>query len=170
MCSSDLRYHYHGFIITEWIGHCKPSLTISKLFGGQMTRLFTVKCFVANYPISFISCGGLYATIALGYMLRIIEYEKEVEQVFTRDNSNGCHVIKTFSDSLWYVYVTFMTVGYGDYCPMTSLGRVIGVFTALLGTLMLSLLAVTIQKFYNLEPRELNVSDTLNILDCPVYR
>jgi hypothetical protein len=120
-----------------------------------MTRLFTVKCFITNYPISFISLGGVYSTIALGYMLRIIESQKYNDEPFKINKA--CYVINSFTDALWYVYVTFMTVGYGDYCPLTSLGRILGIFSALLGTLLISLLAVTIQKYYNLEPRELNV-------------
>jgi voltage-gated potassium channel len=41
--------------------------------------------------------------------------------------------------ALWWAFVTITTVGYGDVAPVTPVGKVIGVATALLGILMIAL-------------------------------
>lgn len=41
--------------------------------------------------------------------------------------------------AMWWAIITITTIGYGDVYPVTPLGRVIAVFTALLGILMIAL-------------------------------
>lgn len=41
--------------------------------------------------------------------------------------------------ALWWAFVTITTVGYGDIAPVTPLGKVIGICTAILGILMIAL-------------------------------
>jgi len=41
--------------------------------------------------------------------------------------------ITTASDALWYTLVTISTVGYGDYYPVTNLGRICGAGIIVLG-------------------------------------
>jgi hypothetical protein len=37
----------------------------------------------------------------------------------------------TYKDAIWLQIITFLTVGYGDYYPMTYIGRVISILTVL---------------------------------------
>ena len=41
--------------------------------------------------------------------------------------------ITNLGDALWWAVVTIATVGYGDYYPVTAVGRVIAVFIMLGG-------------------------------------
>lgn len=42
--------------------------------------------------------------------------------------------IKSFTDALWYAIVTLTTVGYGDFFPVTPLGKIIGL-TLIIGSI-----------------------------------
>ncbi|MEG1363723.1 MAG: ion channel, partial [Clostridia bacterium] len=45
------------------------------------------------------------------------------------DNSN----IKTAEDALWWSYITITTVGYGDFYPVTTIGRIVAVILSMGG-------------------------------------
>ena len=65
------------------------------------------------------STGKSYWFIAVLYMVLIIG----LVQVEKGDPSSN---IKSLTDGLWYSVVTLTTVGYGDFYPVTSIGKIIG--------------------------------------------
>ena len=49
--------------------------------------------------------------------------------------------ITTGGDALWWAFVTITTVGYGDYYPVTQLGRIVGIFVMFSGVGIIGALA-----------------------------
>lgn len=52
------------------------------------------------------------------------------------------------SNSIWNVFVTMTTVGYGDYYPKTDMGRIIGIAVAFWGVFIVSLFVVTLSNMF----------------------
>jgi voltage-gated potassium channel len=55
---------------------------------------------------------------------------------------------KTFSDSLWWSFVTVTTVGYGDISPASKIGRLIASVLMLVGIGFIGMLTGTISTFF----------------------
>lgn len=57
-----------------------------------------------------------------------------------RINPNtGNETFRTFFDAIYWSTVTLTTVGYGDLCPATNLGRLISMFSSLFGVAVIAL-------------------------------
>ena len=81
----------------------------------------------------------------------------------------------TWSDAIWWAFVTMTTVGYGDFFPATAAGRyLIGIPTMVFGISILGYLLSTVAT-YLIEARskelkgmlELNVKDPILIIHYP---
>jgi len=55
---------------------------------------------------------------------------------------------KSFSDGLWWSFVTVTTVGYGDMSPTTGIGRVLAAILMLIGIGFIGMLTGTIATFF----------------------
>ena len=55
--------------------------------------------------------------------------------------------IQSFFDALWWSGATITTVGYGDFYPITAAGRIIAIFTMLVGISTLAVVTARIAQF-----------------------
>ena len=55
--------------------------------------------------------------------------------------------LKSMGNSLWFCFASVTTIGYGDYAPVTPLGRIITVIISIYGILVVSLLTAAIVRF-----------------------
>jgi len=55
--------------------------------------------------------------------------------------------VDSFGDALWWSAATISTVGYGDVYPVTVIGRVIAVFTMIIGVSTFGVVTATIARF-----------------------
>jgi voltage-gated potassium channel len=53
--------------------------------------------------------------------------------VYLAEHTDPGANITDLGDALWWAVVTIATVGYGDYYPVTAVGRIIAVFVMLSG-------------------------------------
>ena len=69
-------------------------------------------------------------------------------------NFEESEMFQDFFDALYWATTTLTTVGYGDICPETDLGRVISMFSAILGVAVIALPSGVITASYLDELRE----------------
>ncbi len=70
----------------------------------------------------------------------------------------GEHTFHSFFDALYWATVTLTTVGYGDLCPVTDLGRVVSMLSSLFGVAIIALPSGVITASYLEELREYKAS------------
>jgi hypothetical protein len=68
---------------------------------------------------------------------------------------------KEYADCLWYILVTFATIGYGDLAPKTIVGRIIGVVAVLTGLSFSALITARLADFLNLDAQQFHAKSML---------
>jgi len=53
--------------------------------------------------------------------------------IYFAENGTGVETFKSIPRSFWWSIVTFTSVGYGDSYPMTSFGKIVASFSAIMG-------------------------------------
>lgn len=75
----------------------------------------------------------LFVSLSLG--LIIVPVERQVGR------------IDSYFDGIWWAVGTMTTVGYGDYVPVTNLGRVIGIVLQIIGAMMFGMTVAMIGNY-----------------------
>lgn len=80
------------------------------------------------------------------------------------DPATGKETFSSFFDALYWATVTLTTVGYGDLCPVTDIGRVVSMLSSLFGVAIIALPSGVITASYLEELRVLREKqdDTTN--------
>ena len=87
----------------------------------------------------------LFFTIfLLAFMIRVFEipYEKH----------KGEKNLNNYGTAVYMTVITLTTVGYGDFCPQTSGGQAVCMFTALWGSFVVSMLVLVAASIFELKP------------------
>ena len=66
--------------------------------------------------------------------------------VFLAERGHPGANITKFGDAIWWSVVTIATVGYGDYYPVTAVGRIIAIFMMISGVGIFALMVATFAK------------------------
>mgnify|MGYP000606070887 CR=1 FL=1 len=81
--------------------------------------------------------SALYITSLLAFMMLTVGSSLAVHFEHSAKGAN----ITTGANAFWWAYVTITTVGYGDFYPVTTLGRMTGVFVMFAGIGIIGALA-----------------------------
>lgn len=95
--------------------------------------------------------------LALAYVTRIFE-----RPVMPISNQN----FDSIPNCMWFVIVTMTTVGYGDYWPLSYLGRIVGMISCFWGVFTLSTMVVILNNLLEFTEGEQKSFDLLMKMKC----
>ncbi len=79
--------------------------------------------------------------------------------------NTGAETFHSFFDALYWATVTLTTVGYGDLCPVTDIGRVVSMLSSLFGVAIIALPSGVITASYLEELREYRKNREKQMID-----
>ena len=118
---------------------------VCRMNGTYPGSWFAVKCLMKELPYQVLAAVLMAGMFMGAYMLRIFE----------RPMAPHTHMdYGQYGNAMWNVVVTMTTAGYGDYYPVTLLGRISGIIVCFWGVLSVSMIIVTISALLNLDSSE----------------
>jgi voltage-gated potassium channel len=72
------------------------------------------------------------------------------------------HNWKYLWNGMWNIIVTITMVGYGDFFPITHIGRVIGLIAAILGNLLIAVMVVSLTFTSEFSPQQRKAYELIN--------
>jgi len=133
-------------ILPFYIGLMVPrSMDLQSLVFIRMirfTRIFRIfkmsRHFAGLLALAYALKAGC-RELALLFLLLSICVVLFSSMVYFVDMSDPGSPFHSIIEAFWWSIVTMSTVGYGDYVPKTPLGKIVGVFCALMGILVIAL-------------------------------
>ena len=139
------------FIVISQLLALLPALgVLGVLRGVRAIRVLGVIARVIGIGAATKSSGKEFfkkraASVAFG-VAGLTLITSAVAFTFAEDVGDGRR-IHSFFDALWWSAATITTVGYGDIYPVTAAGRIIAVFTMVVGISTLAVVTARIAKF-----------------------
>ncbi len=110
---------------------------------------FAIKAELKENPYTLVLVALSISIFIFGYAMRNIElaFSEPKEKFMIFDWTN------TFN-GFWCIVMTILTVGYGDFYPQTTLGKIIAVLACVWGTILISLMVVSMTFSVEFSPQE----------------
>ena len=105
---------------------------------GLNTRI--IRSFFLRRGTAFVTACLLVAVVGGGSL------------VFAAEHSHSESEITSLGDSVWWALVTLTTVGYGDYAPVTPVGRGVASFLMIFGIAALSITTASVATLMTRQP------------------
>ena len=115
------------------------------MYGCKADFSFSLKCMFKDNPLILIGVFFTISSMIFAFQIYLVERRA----AYLADNPG--YMCNNYPNSLWLVLMTITTVGYGDYFPHTSIGRIIILIVAIWGTFIVSMMVVVVSNTLTME-------------------
>uniref|UniRef100_A0A914DB36 Calmodulin-binding domain-containing protein n=1 Tax=Acrobeloides nanus TaxID=290746 RepID=A0A914DB36_9BILA len=131
--------------------------SIAALNRISMDFRFVIKTMMADHPLTVLVVFTVSYWICMSWMFTQCErYNKIENQNSDPEKYKAEHY---YLNSLWFIMVTFMSIGYGDIVPGTYCGRMLAITTGIVGAGVSSALIAVISRKLELSRAEKHVNN-----------
>lgn len=130
------------------------------MYGCRADFSYSLKCLFKEHPLKLICLCYCLSAFVFAYLVYLAE-----RQILTQGAGVNVKATTNYANALWLILITTTTVGYGDYFPQTPLGRVIILFVAIWGTLIVSIMLVVVTNTLSMENCEKRTAKILDKLE-----
>jgi voltage-gated potassium channel Kch len=146
-------------VATEWISEFTHlpvlhavSLILNVLFFDLIVILFIYQIARAKKVTQQVLIESVIAYLLLGLsfaiMMALISVVDETAFTFAHLNEPMVEGISYVSNYIYYGFVTFTTLGYGDVVPLTPAAKSFSILTAITGQLYVAIIIATLVSKY----------------------
>lgn len=132
------------------------SQRVCQMNGQNASYHFALKCIMKAQSYLVICLSLFIAMFYFGYLIKLFD-----------ENLNEASG-KNFSDMtnmVWLAIVTMTTVGYGDFFPLSTMSRIVGIFCSFYGVYVVSLFVISINNLLVFDQSEERALDLICRLD-----
>jgi hypothetical protein len=122
---------------------------LSKKNGIKSNVRFALKCLFKTYDIKFVIVFFFISNVILGFVLRVFE---RPFWVYKEKNE-----LEYISNSFWLIFITMLTIGFGEFVPYSFGGRIICMIAGLWGIFICSLFTVSLFGLFDLSKDQFSV-------------
>lgn len=131
---------------------------LCRMYGCDPDYQYAIKCLFQDYPLSLIATVYSLSVIIFAFALRICERPLLLSGYDDMD-------FESLENSIWCVWITMTTVGYGDFYPKTTFGRILTIIISIWGIFIVSMMVVVLSNFLALNMSEKRALLVLNRLE-----
>ena len=150
-------YHILKLFIYTAMYMNNRAFRIWRLYGHECGLMFAAKWIATKSAFVVFFIMYFYLVVIVGILLHFNEQQA----------SNQNSSLKAFSwgNSFWWSFITMATVGYGDFFPVTTIGRIVGVLWTFIGVFLTSFAVVGINNVLAFSRGEWYSLRLINFLD-----
>ena len=116
---------------------------VCSMNGTFNNLIFAMRSLFKENPFAFISVVFMGSVFIFSIAFRIAECEF-ISQ----------YTVTAYMNMLWMTVIAMTTVGFGDYTPITPLGRIVGILCMSWGVLIVSVMVAVLTNTLSLNSKE----------------